>query len=365
MIDRLQVSDLHLGDCKSLFASPEFTDHVVDQISTLSQGEIRCLIVAGDAHEECVPDDMTKLADGVAWSVADASRRFFGALFARVRVREVVVVPGNHDLATWVFYRKTKGHPATTPYTGQVVPRGDWPWSVLYPGCPVDPLFAYPLYWDCSRGDGHMENGDYPLHVVTHGHLLDPLVIGADSAPTYDFLWSLGCRRPSFSWDEGLPSIRKLGEATLDFCLNLWKRYSTIDYAYSNYVMRRLNHPESCPFMLSGDVPMGGDEHPAGQGNASNLPWFLAGVVMDPDLPTPVGSLGQGGSLPPVLTEPSCLSFGHDHLGIFRQVVACGVPFVAADSGGWTAEFRGHRPHTHVLVWRGKDDVVPVPHVIR
>jgi hypothetical protein len=203
--------------------------------------------------------------------------------------------------------------------------------------------------------------------VFTHGHLLDPLVLGWDPTAEYTALAALGCKRPSVPADESdIKSVADLALRVNDFCLSLWQRYSPRDFAYSNYVMRRLLHPQSCHWqggLMTGiySIPPGGegmDEPPAHQGNMVQVPWFLNLLLMDPSLPSPVGKIGEG-PVGPAFTNPSCLVFGHDHLGLDRTIVACGVPFKVADSGGWTAEFDGHLPHCHVLVWFDKEQVVP------
>jgi hypothetical protein len=365
MIAKLQISDLHLGDPRSTLSYPDVAAAVVADVARLSDGHVGTLIVAGDAHEESVPGDMTKLVDGVASSVAEASASFFGELFKQVRVDRVVVVPGNHDLCTWDWYCKSHKISTVTPYGGVRVSSTVWPWGLLYPGAPAELTFAYPLYCD------EPESGDYPIHVVTHGHLLDPLVLGWDPAYEYAFLDALGCRRPNVPLDgAGVQSVKDLASRTLDFVLALWKRYSPRNYDYSNYVMRRLTFPQSCPWqtlLSSCDVYRlmpDDDEPPPSQGYLAQVPWLLQVVVMDPELPTPVGSLRQGPPSP-AFTTPSCLSFGHDHLGIFTTVNACGVPFAAADSGGWTSEHDGHLPHSHALVWDGPNDVVPHPYFFK
>jgi len=222
---------------------------------------------------------------------------------------------------------------------------------------------AYPLYWDRAPGP------DWPVLLTTHGHLHDPLVLGWDPPAKYALLRALGCERPDVPAEaSGTRSLHEVAEKTLGFCLALWKRYSKIDYAYSNYVMRRLEHPQSCYWQLhlmsgghynvSGDANRELDVPPPGEGYAANLPWLLEVLLLDPRLPSPVGSLRRD-QREETFVRRSCLTFGHDHLGTTREMVSCGVPFAVADSGGWTCEFDGHLPHTHVLAWERESDVVP------
>jgi hypothetical protein len=367
MISRLQISDLHLGDPRSTLSNPEVAIRVIADIADLSNGHVTKLVVAGDAHEECVPGDMCNLVQGVAASVVNASSHFFGELFRKVKIDELVVVPGNHDLSAWAWYaRANPSRSIITDYQGCRVPSGDWPWNFFYPGFEGREItFAYPIYWDTAVG------GDYPMLVTTHGHLFDPLVLGWDPEHEYAELSALGCSRPRVSRDAGeLTSVKQLAEITLPFCEQLWSRYSPLGYTYSNYIMRRLNHPQSCPWQTRFNpwgyyqLEQDDDQPPAGQGYVTNLPWFLQLLIQDLYLPTPVGTLRQG--VPsPALTKPSCVTFGHDHLGTFSKLVACGVPFVAADSGGWTCEYDGHLPHAHALVWRKAGQVVPEPYFFK
>jgi hypothetical protein len=366
MIARLQMSDLHLGDPRSVLSNPEIAQKMVGNLTLISGGHIGKLILAGDIWEECVPSNIKERTDGVANSVASASKIFFGDLFARVTVDEVVVIPGNHDLSTWNWYaQNVQKRRTVTPYEGVEVEPVAWPWRHLLPGAPPKLRFAYPLYWDKSTGQ------DYPMLIVTHGHLFDSLVLGQDPEATYKALNALGCRRPLVPPD--VVSVERVAEATLDFCLALWRRYSERDYIFFNQIMRRLDHPQSCTgadmidapyisrsccYQLISSTMSKGDQSPLVQGHSAHFPWFLDMVVMDPYLPTPVGSLRQG-PVGPAFTKSSCLTFGHDHLGLHKQMVACGVPFTMVDSGGWTSEYDGHLPHTHVLVWNEVADIVP------
>jgi hypothetical protein len=366
MIARLQMSDLHLGDPRSVFSNPKIASVVVDNIGRASDGTIEKLILAGDVWEECVPGNIGAKTDGVADSVAVASRNFFGELFKCVNVAEVVIVPGNHDLSTWHWYAENVLKISTvTSYDGVEVDPAAWPWLHLLPGLKAKLRFAYPLYWDKSAGP------DYPMLVVTHGHLLDSLVLGQEPEATYAGLKALGCERSTVS--SAQISVGQVAGATLKFCLSLWARYSERDFIYFNKIMRRLDHPISCSMSQLFDHRSGyftmdhalceSDQSPTAQGHADHLPWFCELLVADPYLPTPVGSLRQG-PVGPAFEKSSCLTFGHDHLGLHKQLVVCGVPFAAVDSGGWTSEYEGHLPHSHVLVWDKVTDIVPVPYFI-
>jgi hypothetical protein len=362
MIARLQMSDLHLGDPRSVLGDPEIARHVTDNLARLSGGHVGKLILAGDVWEESVPGNLSNVVNGIAKSVDNASTLFFKSLYSQVEIDEIVVVPGNHDVSTWHWYQETRRQLTVTNGGGVSVDPVSWPWYTLLGGFNGRLTFAYPLYWDKSAGD------DYPILYVTHGHLLDPLVRGEDVSSKYLALEAIGAKRPSVPSLEEVGSVAKLADGTLDFCLSLWKRYSTRDYIYANYIMRRLEHPQSCLLQGSSigwidEAATYIDDPVPQQGNFANVPRFLDLMIRDPNLPTPVGTFG-GDPTGPAFTKPSCLTFGHDHRGTFQKVVACGVPFVAADSGGWTAEWDGHRPHTHVLVWNKVEDVVPSSYLV-
>ena len=143
--------------------------------------------------------------------------------------------------------------------------------------------------------------------------------------------------------------------------------------------MRRLLHPQSCQWQQesndSGITKDGayllgrGTEHedqpPAGEGYMGSVPTFLDLLMLDPSLPSPVGTIGGNPAGASFAQKPSCLVFGHDHLGARKTVISCGVPFHVVDSGGWTSEFAGHLPHCRALVWRKKEDVVPEIYFVR
>jgi len=366
MLARVCLSDLHLGDARSVLSNPEISSQVVSELVKLSGGTIGTLILNGDVWEESVPSDMTMMASGLAQSVLRASKRFLGDLLMQIHVETIVVVPGNHDLSLWAWYCGVAAQePLCTGAKGRSIDPGKWPWSHLLDGYGGELIFSYPVYQDTSVGE------DFPMLVFTHGHILDPLVLGWDPTAEYTALEALGCSRPNVPADDlDLTSLQDLALRVNEFCLTLWKRYSSRNYIYSNYIMRRLLHPQACEWQTfkleNGLVAMDdfSDEPSEHQGYAAQLPWFLNLLLMDPNLPSPVGMIGEG-LVGPAFTKPSCLVFGHDHLGLRKTIMSCGVPFQVVDSGGWTVEFDGHLPHCHVLVWPKKADVVPQPFFLR
>jgi hypothetical protein len=380
MIARLCLSDLHLGDPRSTLSNPEVAAEVASQLVEISGGKITELVLNGDVWEECVPGNMDDRTDGIATSVLHGSQIFFGALFEKIEVGKMVYVPGNHDLSLWRWYRRTCLNSqianisyTCTPYSGMEIDRSKWPWNVLFGTSWSGELVAsYPIYWDRSAGS------DYPLLVFTHGHLLDPLVRGCDPEAEYVALAALGCRRPALPPD--LAKVSALAEAVENFCSSLWARYSRRDNAFFNYVMRRLECPQSCQwqdfvskdgfYSMQEQGQSVTDQPPSNQGRLGDVPWFLDLLLGDPDLPSPVGEIGRGPvggecRLQPAFSRPSCLVYGHDHLAARRTIFAAGVPFTAVGSGGWTSEHDGHLPHSHVLVWPDVADVVPRSYFLR
>jgi hypothetical protein len=363
MIRRVCLSDLHLGDDRSILADVRNSRTLVDSLaasirlwdglSPTDLASIDTLVLCGDIWEESVPSDLDHVENGFSRSVLYASRNFFSYLFTSILVRRVVWIPGNHDLSLWRSMRGTSY--LVTSYEGEQPSIG---LKDLFGG-PLDSpgslLVSYPIFHDVSAGEG------YPTLIFTHGHLLDPLVRGNDPYDEYAALGALGCHRPGSL--EGATSIREVAALTDPFTLELWSRYSRRDYLYNNYVLRRLEHPQTCPFNHIGPTGFNrriyedADPPPAGSGLISEVPWLLQLAIMDPGLPTPVGSL-RPTNRSPAFEQPSCLVHGHDHLGTSRTVVSCGVPFHVVDAGGWTSEFAGHVPHSHVLVWMD-DEVAP------
>ena len=371
MIARLCLSDMHLGDLRSTLSNSEVATKVAAYLGEISGGAIGDLILNGDIWEECIPVQPGDLTKGLATSVVKASQHFFGELFKRVTVQKIVVIPGNHDFTLWHWWcqHQLASSSTETAYSGVEVSGVEWPWCVLFGEAPTAKLvFSYPIYWDRSVGD------DYPVLIFTHGHLVDPLVLGRGTEIEYILLKGLGCSRPNVPTDaDGCRSIRRVAELTQQFILALWSRYSRRDYAYANYIMRRLCHPQTCQWQhtmvapgwyLLEDRCHKDDAPTVGEGYLSAIPKLIELLLCDPGLPSPVGVIGQG-EVGLAFLNPSCLVYGHDHLAAHQMIVMAGVPFLAVGSGGWTSEFDGHRPHTHVLVWEKQKDVTPRSYFIR
>jgi hypothetical protein len=371
------LSDLHLGDARSVLSGEKTARSVVERLAHLAgepgpggvRPEVDTLVLNGDIWEECVPSGMVDDLRGYFQpSVLEASSRFFGHLLSTIDVRKIVWIPGNHDLSLWALLvgmpsqlaTPTRGLILESPIVRQLL-GVDSAVSVAYPGLLVQPAAD-----------------DFPYVYFTHGHLLDRMVRGLDSEATYMGLRVLGCPRPRVPIDPSeVSSVVELARLTDPFTLSLWERYSRRDYLYSNKIMRRLDHPTSCPLQVGlAHVPRDGkslisivevdslnDPSSPRDGLMAEVPFFLDVMTTDPRLPTPVGSL-RPQSQSPAFTRKSCLVYGHDHLGSSRTVVAAGVPYVAVDSGGWTSEYEGHKPHSHVLVWREMSQVVPDCHVL-
>jgi hypothetical protein len=371
---RVCLSDLHLGDDRSILADVRNVRSFVDSLAEnvrrwdglqwTMPATIDTLVLCGDIWEESVPSDLDHFENSYSRSVLEASRNFFGYLFKSIDVKKIVWVPGNHDLSLWKSMQGGSPASVVTPYEGEQLSATTWTASVFRDLLfrqllPPDRLWvSYPIFRDVSAGD------DYPMLLFTHGHLLDPFVRGLNNYSSYAVLSALGVPRPFMPPLDMATSMEKIANLTDPFTLALWSRYSRRDYLYNNYVLRRLEHPQSCFWpsatskgSLCGPLLEGGDPPLPGSGLVGELPWFLQMAIMDPGLPTPVGSLRPTNQAP-AFEQPSCLVHGHDHLGTSRTVVSCGVPFHVVDAGGWTSEFAGHVPHSHVLVWRG-DGVAP------
>lgn len=396
MIARLCLSDLHLGDARSVLSHGTIADDVVLYIKGLAAGpeggdrpKVGTLVLNGDIWEECVPSGMVKLApeDIFQPAVLNASIHFFGRLFSALDIGRVVWVPGNHDRSLWQMWCKwTQNHfheddfryqpSAITPYTGVVADMlTEDRWHSLF-GYLFDraKVASFEVSYPAFVAKPYADN--FPFILWTHGHLLDPLVRGQEPDVVYLGLRALGCPRPHVPVDaRDIDSVRQIAELTDDFTLKLWERYSERDWVYSNKIMRRLDHPHSCP--LNQPCPAAGpqtlgvsrvwegsDPFAASDGQMASVPWFLDVVIADPGLPTPVGNLRPQADSSAFI-KPSCICFGHDHLGSQRMISSSGVPFFAADSGGWTSEYDGHRPHSHVLIWRGEGDIIPEIYSLR
>ena len=120
-----------------------------------------------------------------------ASRNFFSYLFSKIAIKNVVWVPGNHDLSLW----KQLTQQLVTPYEGVVLEDAkslDLLSNLTLINDHRETCFrvSYPIFRDVSVGD------DYPMLLFTHGHLLDPLVRGLDPYEEYLALGALGCYRP-------------------------------------------------------------------------------------------------------------------------------------------------------------------------
>jgi hypothetical protein len=102
---------------------------------------------------------------------------------------------------------------------------------------------------------------DFPYIYFTHGHLLDRMVRGLDEEAVYVGLHVLGVSAPQHVPVDAaeVSSVAELARRTDSFTLALWKRYSRRDYIYANKIMRRLDHPASCPLQLGREhVPRDG-----------------------------------------------------------------------------------------------------------
>jgi hypothetical protein len=353
------LSDLHLGDTKSVLNDPAVVTKVVADLANATGGAVDTLVLNGDIWEQCIPAGTLEEhpGDGFMSSVAKASRGFFSALFGAISVGQVVWVPGNHDLSLWKRLSNAEACPQFyTPPSGVALARttsvSQKFFEVLFEGKAPD-LFkvAYPVYLV-----GKPSPDDFPYVLFTHGHLMDSLIRGEDSEAEYLALKVLGCRRSLVPEDASLAEIAR---ATADFTLALWKEDSAAGYTFWNMIVRRLSHPHDCPMKGDPTAYLNPTCHPSSprDGLMPQASQFLESALTDDCLPTPVGSLRAPAGENAAFSKLSCFVFGHDHLGTAAKVVVYGVPFGVFDSGGWTAEFEGHVPHTHALLW--DDGAIP------
>jgi hypothetical protein len=365
MAKMLCLSDLHLGDNKSALNDSTVASKVTTALASFTKCSVDVLVLNGDIWEQCIPAGTLEEnpGDGFVSSVAKTSRGFFEPLFRKIDIGTVVWVPGNHDLSLWKRLSTASELPFLTSPSGETLAYSSVSqvkkfYDVLFgtDSTANIPAFkvAYPSFIAVP------DPSNFPYTMFTHGHLLDALVRGEESEAVYLALRALGCGRSTLPTDpENALSLKGLAAATDEFTLSLWKQDSAAGYTYWNMISRRLAHPQSCSLEHQASQIVTKKNHPSSprDGLMPSVQGFLEMVVMDPSLPTPVGSLRSETTAPAFKTS-SCLVFGHDHLGTASQVAAYGVPFSVFDSGGWTKEFDGHVPHTHALVWED-DDIVP------
>jgi hypothetical protein len=354
---------MHLGDNKSPLNNPAIVAKVVTDLANFTGPEVGTLVLNGDVWEQCIPAGTLEEdpGDGFCSSVSKASRLFFGDLFKKILVGNIVWVPGNHDLSLWKRLSDSSGLPFHTKSSGEsLLPSMDAKSKKFFDSLLgiVNPSFkvAYPLFLESKS-----EPADFPYVLFSHGHLMDALVRGEEQPDAvYLALRALGCRRPYLPPDpSNILSISQIAASTDDFTLSLWKQDSAVDYTFWNEISRRLAHPGSCALKGKGSQAVTRANHPTSprDGLMPSVRDFLEVALTDASLPTPVGSL-RSAEPSPSFTKPSCFVYGHDHLGTAAQVMACGVPFQVFDSGGWTVEFDGHVPHSHALVWYD-DNITP------
>ena len=344
MVARVCLSDLHLGDSRSVFSVEGVADHVAEDLANLTDGHIEQLVLNGDLWEECVPANMQDRAEnGFVRSVLMASQAFFSALREHIRIGEVVWVPGNHDLSLWA---RMVGEYRNTAITGMAVQNSTFADLGIRNFLKV----AYPVFMP-TPGAAHV--------LFTHGHLMDLLVRGKAIDPEYAALAILGCPRAQTPVDGGeVRSLFALAQDTDRFSLALWKRYSSFEAKYQEYILRRNSRLANEPMAKASDRLNGKAievvlmVEPDKNSKFPEAPWFLTASLVDPSLPTPVH--GFGGQ-----KEPMCFVYGHDHLGNQADVPVCDETIRVVSSGGWTSEYSGHRPHSRALIWEKADDVFP------
>lgn len=346
MVARVCLSDLHLGDPRSVLNDPNVAENVAKEIGRITGGKIGQLVLNGDVWEECTPANMDDRVDeacgGFACSVVTASRVFFRALQENAEIDEFVWVPGNHDLS---LLQTTFGYPCRTQPRGARV--DSIALNALMDVRRADTRIAYPVFMPT----------DSPWILFTHGHLMDPLVRGIAPDIEYAALAALGCPRP-ITQPEGEASLQDLAKRTDPFTLALWKRYSQLDAKYQEYILRRFDHlpddPESVRAAIVGAPVRAQMRIDTAPGSLwPHVDWLLTAALLDSRIQTPTSK-----------DEPMTFVFGHDHLGTRAWRGVCDQQVLVVDSGGWTSDYPWHRPHSRVLVWPEKSDVEPVVYYV-
>ena len=172
------ISDLHLGAPGCYLNVVSVKERLLEALAKLSQNHLELLVLVGDIID---------LSVGRAPEPWALGRQFFhelggyGAPGSRLRIDNIVYVPGNHDHHVWVLLAEYKellckletlvpsdiGTNQAAKMVGTVYPS----WTPLHDLFPPElrstVCFAYP-FWCCSHG-----NTRFVFH---HGHYFDKAI---------------------------------------------------------------------------------------------------------------------------------------------------------------------------------------------
>ena len=95
MLNTVILSDLHFGDPYSVLHD-QGVPSVLDLIKVHAEGHLRRLVLAGDIFEMTTPESRQ--------ARQEQSRFFFAETRGRLRLGEVIWVPGNHDYTLFRQY---------------------------------------------------------------------------------------------------------------------------------------------------------------------------------------------------------------------------------------------------------------------
>lgn len=347
------LSDMHLGYDRSTLNTLGAQEHLASEIAKIAggpSGAVDRLILNGDCIEGCVPKDADLFRSSMYVSpfTGMVSRAFFAELVEHVQVKELVIIPGNHDYALWRAVRDaigaltaTGGRAFTLRQAGQDLPAATGALDAVIG--PSKTRFqkislAYPAYFLGSQ---------WPYCAFHHGHFLDDLMLGQESAEKYHALAALGTKdRPAVVLDDQ-ETLWSLSKKTDDFLRAMWAPNSPIR-ALAWAMWRKDENRFHCTGDASGEKLSGN--------TSKNLQWFLNLLIADAYAPFP-GKQNKA--------WPSYLFVGHDHSGGSDKLLGPdGFPFKVINTGGWVIDAGSYAPHGHVVSWE-KGASEPVVHVVK
>jgi hypothetical protein len=322
-------------------------EHVVNQLESLCNGSTDRLILTGDCFEGCVPKDAGSFdPEGFSPFVSEVSRSFFEKLTGKIKIESLIILWGNHDYSMW---KKIATHCSLNPFTNNV--KGDV--LLQYNGemLPGSDHFLRDLIGPARFKFGRIRAA-YPNYTIGrywpyitfhHGHLLDDLILGQDSAAKYFGLKVLtGIGRPDINLNDP-NTILDLHKKSEPLMAALYD-YNSHERQTQWSLIRSGSDFAKC-WSYPADV-----FHPAvvshsekqQNGLGSHLEWYVNTLMSDPTTPAPLGDASM----------PSYLFIGHDHYGGYKDVSGLdNHPWKIVNLGGWTGDGGCVSPHCHAAIW--------------